>query len=107
MTLKKPIQFEPGEIIYIQINYISLLKRHSFIITTIYLTAIYTVLNNNIPKITILTNPIKKRLEFNKNIRLKTIYKYIDTIYIITNIIKTFAIMAITSSILLDPFSAV
>ncbi len=68
MILKEPIQFEPGKTIYIQINYTSLFKRHSFIITAIYPIAIYTVLDNNTFKIAILTNPTKKRLEFNKNI---------------------------------------
>ncbi len=68
MTLKEPIQFESGKIVYMRINYIGLFKRRSFIITAIYLTVIYTVLDNNTLKIVILTNPIKKYLEFNKNI---------------------------------------
>ncbi|SRR6266566_5624958 len=68
MTLRKPIQLESGETVYIRINYTGLPKRHSFIITATYLTVVYTVLDNNIPKIAILTNSIKKRLEFNKNI---------------------------------------
>ncbi len=74
---------------------------------TIYPAAIYIVLNNNIFKIIIFTNPNKKYLEFNKNIRLETIYKYIDITYIITNIIKIFTIMATTSSIFSDLFSTV
>src|SRR6266566_7868095 len=100
MTLRKSIQFEPGETIYIRVNYISLSKRRSFVITAIYPTVVYTVLNNNIPRITIFTNPIKKCLEFNKNIWLKTIYKYIDIAYIITDIIKIFVVITTTSFIL-------
>ncbi len=68
MILKESIQFKPKEIIYIQINYIGLFKRYSFIIIIIYLAAIHIVLNNNILKITIFINPTKKHLEFNKNI---------------------------------------
>jgi len=107
MILREPIQFEPKETVYIWVNYINLPKRCSFVIMTMYLIVIYIVLDNNILKIIILTNPIKKRLEFNKNIRLEIIYKYVDTTYIITNIIKAFVIMAITSSILSDPFFTV
>ncbi len=68
MILKESIQFEPGKTIHIQINYIGLFKGRSFVITTIYLTVVYIVLNNNILKIVILTNPTKKRFKFNKNI---------------------------------------
>ena len=107
IILKKLIQFESGETIYIQVNYIDLSKRRSFIITTIYLTVVYTVLDNNTPKIAILANPTKKRLELSKNIRLKTIYKCVNTIYIIIDISKAFVIMAIASSIFSDLFSAV
>ncbi len=107
MTLKEPIQFEPRKIVYIRINYIDLPKRCSFIITAIYLAATHIVLDNNTLKIAILANSTKKRLELNKNTRLKTIYKYINTIYIITNIIKTFITIAIVSSILSNLFSIV
>jgi len=63
------------------------------------------VLKSNIFKIAILVNPIKKYLEFNKNIQLKTIYKCVDIVYIMTDIIKAFVIMTIVSSIFSDPFS--
>ena len=72
-----------------------------------YPVVVYTVLDNNIFKIAIFANLIKKCLKFNKNIRLKTIYKYIDIMYIITDIIKAFVIVAIAFSILLDLFSIV
>ena len=104
MILKEFIQFEPKETIYIRINYIGLFKRRSFVITTTYLAVVYTVLNNNILKIAILANSIKKRLELSKNIRLKTIYKYIDITYIITDIIKAFVAVTITFFILSTPF---
>ncbi len=107
MTLKESIQFESKQTIYIQINYIDLFKRYSFVIITIYLTVVHMVLKSNIFKIAILVNPIKKYLEFNKNIQLKTIYKCVDIVYIMTDIIKAFVIMAIASSILSDLFSTV
>ncbi len=107
MILRESIQFELGETVHIQINYIGLSKKRSFIITAIYPAVVYTVLNNNIPKIAILTNPTKKRLEFNKNIQLETIYKCVDTTYIITDITKAFAIMATTSFVLSDLFFTV
>ena|SRR6266566_2085667 len=107
MILKELIQFKPRKTVYIQINYTSLSKGRSFIITAIYPTVAYIILNNNILKIAIFTNLTKKRLEFNKNTQLKTIYKYIDTTYIIADISKVFVIMTTTSSILLDPFSTV
>jgi|SRR6266566_6552304 len=105
MTLKKPIQFELREIVYIRINYIGLLKRCSFVITATYPAVVHTVLNNNTPKIVILANSTKKCLELNKNIRLKTIYKCIDIVYIMTDITKAFAIIITTFSILSDLFS--
>ncbi len=90
VTLREPIQFEPGETVYIWVNYIGLSKGCSFVMMAMYPTAVYTVLDNNTPRIAIFTNLIKKRLEFNKNIRLRTIYKCIDIVYIITDIIKVF-----------------
>ncbi len=107
MILKKSIQFEFGETVYIQINYIDLFKRCSFVITAIYPTAVHTVLDNNTLKIAIFANPIKKHLEFNKNIQLKIIYKYTDTIYIITDNIKVFAVVTTTFSMFLDFFSTI
>ena len=73
----------------------------------IYLIATYTVLDNNISRIAIFANPIKKCLEFSKNIRLETIYKYVDIIYIIIDIIKIFVAIAIASSVFSDLFSTV
>src|SRR6266699_1331995 len=107
MILKKLIQLEFKKTIHIQVNYIDLPKRYLFVITTIYSIIIYIVLNNNIPKIAILTNPTKKRLELNKNIQLETIHKYTDTVYIITDIIKAFIIITTIFSILSDPFSTI
>jgi len=105
VTLREPIQFEPGETVYIRINYIDLFKGCSFVITATYPTATHIILNNNTLKIVILTNPTKKHLEFNKNIQLKIIYKCVDTMYIITDISKAFALMTIAFSVFLDPFS--
>ena len=68
MILKESIQFEPGKIVHMQINYIDLFKGRSFVIIAIYSAVVYTVLDSNILKIVILTNPIKKCLELNKNI---------------------------------------
>src|SRR6266566_1933700 len=99
VILREPIQLEPRETVHIQVNYIGLFKRRSFSMITTYLAVVYTVLDNNIPRIAIFTNPIKKCLEFSKNIWLKTIYKYIDTIYIITDIIKILAVVVTAYSV--------
>ncbi len=107
MILRESIQFELGETVHMRINYIGLSKKRSFIITAIYPAVVYTVLNNNIPKIAILTNPTKKRLELSKNIRLKIIHKCTNTAYIIVDISKAFAIMATTSFVLSDLFFTV
>ena len=72
-----------------------------------YPAVAYVVLDSNTLRIAIFTNSIKKRLEFNKNIQLKIIYKCVDTTYIITDIFKAFVVVAIASSILSDPFSVV
>src|SRR6266699_4155673 len=95
VTLKEPIQLEPGKTVHIRINYTGLPKGRSFVITATYPVVAYTVLDNNTPKIAILANPTKKRLELNKNIRLKIIYKYIDIVYIMIDISKVFDIVAI------------
>ncbi len=79
-------------------------KRRLFVITAIYPIVVYIVLDNNTLKIAIFTNPIKKCLEFNKNIRLETIYKYIDITYIMIDIIKVFVVVAIVSSVFLNLF---
>jgi len=105
--LKELIQFKFGKTVYMRINYIGLSKRHSFVIIAIYPAVVYMVLDNNTLKIVILVNLIKKCLEFNKNIQLETIYKYIDIMYIMTDIIKIFITMTTTSSVLSDFFSTV
>ncbi len=51
-------------------------------------------------------NPIKKCFELSKNIWLEIIYKYVDIVYIITDISKAFAIVATALSVLSDFFSA-
>ncbi len=107
MILRESIQFKSGEIVYIQVNYIGLLKGCSFVITAIYPAAVYTVLDNNISKIAILANPTKKCLKFNKNIRLEIIYKCVDTVYIMMDIIKAFVAMITASSVFLDLFFTV
>ena len=107
MILREPIQLEPRETVHIQVNYIGLFKRRSFIMITTYLAVVYTVLDNNIPRIAILMNLTKKRLEFSKNIRLEIIYKCIDIVYIITDITKAFVVVATASSMFSDLFSTV
>ena len=107
ITLKKPIQFESREIVYLQINYIGLFKRCLFVIMVIYLVVVYMVLDNNIFKIAILTNSTKKHFELNKNIQLGTIYKYIDTTYIMIDIIKAFVVVTTAFFIFSDLFSTI
>ncbi len=107
VTLREPIQLEPGETVHIQINYTNLPKGRSFVMTATHLAVAHAVLDNNIPKIAILANPTKKRLELSKNIRLGTIHKCVDTTYIIADISKAFVVMATASSVLSDLFSAV
>ncbi len=107
MILKEFIQFESGETVYIWVNYIGLFKGRLFVITAIYPAVAYVVLDNNIPRIAILMNLTKKRLEFSKNIRLEIIYKCVDIVYIMTDITKAFVVVATASSMFSDLFSTV
>ncbi len=88
-------------------NYISLLKRRSFIITAIYPTVPNVLLDINTPYIVIIINLTNKTLIFNKGIRLSSIHEYIDTLYIIINMTKTFTAVVITSIAVFKPFIAI
>ncbi len=90
-----------------RVNYIGLPKRRSFVITATYPAVTHMVLDNKTPRIAILANLTKKCLEFSKNIWLGTIYKCVDTVYIMADISKAFVIVTTASSVLSDPFSAV
>ena len=74
------------------------------------MTATYPAISNvildfNMLRIVIFVNPIVKLLKISKDTRLDTIYKYIDTTYIFIDSIWTFAVLAIVSPIVSEPFS--
>ncbi len=81
-----------------RVDYISLSKSRSFIIIKIYLIISNIILDSMISKIAILTNLIKKTLKIDKNIYIITIYKYIDTIYLIIGNLRMFAILTVIST---------
>jgi len=66
--LKEPIQLEPGETVHMRVNYTGLPKGRSFVMMAMHLAVVHTVLDSKTPRIVILANPTKKRLEFSKNI---------------------------------------
>jgi len=72
-----------------------------------HLTISNTLFNVNIPRIILMVNPINKALTFNKSIYLNTIYKYIDISYIIIDFIKVITAIAVTSTIIFKPFTAI
>ena len=107
VILREKIVFYLKKTVYIRMNYTGLLKGRSFIITTTYPTIPNILFNTNTFYIVIITNPTNKILTFNKSIYLGSIHKCIDTLYIITNIIKAFTIVAITFTTVSKPFTAI
>jgi hypothetical protein len=75
--------------------------------TRIYLIASNTILDSTTFRIIILANPIKKALKIDKNMRIAIIYKYIDTIYLMTNTFGIFAILTTISTTISEPPSSV
>ena len=107
IILREKIVFYPKKIVYVRMNYISLLKERSFIMTAIYPIVPNVFLDTNTPYIVIIVNFTNKILTFNKDICLNSIYKYIDTLYIIINIAKTFTAIVTTSTAVFKPFIAI
>ncbi len=85
-------------------NYTSLPKRRSFIITTIYPIVLNILFDANTLYIVIIINLTNKTLILNKNICLDSIYKYIDILYIIINIAKVFTVVTTTSIAVFELF---
>src|SRR6266699_3528770 len=70
IILREKIVFYPKKIVYVRMNYISLLKERSFIMTAIYPIVPNVFLDTNTPYIVIIVNFTNKILTFNKDICL-------------------------------------
>ena len=88
-------------------NYISLLKRRSFIMIIMHPVVFNAFLDISTLYIVIIVNFTSKILIFNKSIYLDLIYEYIDTLYIIINITKTFIIVVIAFTTISELFTTI
>ncbi len=96
VTLRQIIRFEPGETVYIRINYISLPKERSFIMTVTHLTVVNTTIDYKTLKIAMFINLTKKILKVVKKVRLGIIHKYTDIVYIMIDMSRVLTILTIT-----------
>ena len=72
-----------------------------------YLIVFNVLLDANTLCIVIIINLINKTLTFSKGIHLGSIHKYIDILYIITNITKAFIAVIIASIAVFEPFTTI
>ncbi len=90
-------------------NYISLFKERSFIMTATYSITINIIVDCKTLKIVMLVNPTKKILKVIKKSWLSIIYKYTDAIYIIINMPRTLIVLATTvaTASVIDPLTSI
>ncbi len=74
-----------------------------------HLITVNTIIDFKTFKIVILVNSTDKTLKITKKVRLNTIYKYANVIYIMINIFRTFTILTITTAAIffIEPFTSV
>jgi hypothetical protein len=96
-----------GEIVYVRVDYIGLLKGRLFIMIANHLVASNTILDFNTLCIAIFVNLTERVLKISKRIWIGTIYECIDTVYIFIDAVCVFAVLAIAFSTSIEPFSSV
>jgi|SRR6266566_923247 len=103
MTLRKKIILTLKEIVHIRVDYTSLPKGRSFIMTTIY-PAVFNIITDFITlKIAILINFTDKPLKIRKGIRLNIIYEFVETVYFLTDISKVIIALVIATITFTEP----
>ena len=107
MILREKVTLQVEETIHIRINYIGLPKGRSFIMITNHPVASSAILDSGTPRFVILANPTKKPLKISKDTRIGTIHEYIDTVYILTDVIRTFAVLATIPNTGIEPLSSI
>ncbi len=109
VIFRQIICFQSGETVYICMNYISLFKERSFIMTAIYSVIINVIMDFKTLKIVMFTNPTDKTLKVIKEVRLNIIYECVNTIYIIIDMFRTFIILVIitAATFSIEPFTPI
>ena len=105
MTLQKKIILTLKKTGYIRIDYTNLSKSRFFIMTTTHPTVSNTITDSITPRIAIFVNLTDKPLEIRKGIRLNIIYKFVKTVYFLTDTFKMATVLAITTIIFSEPLS--
>ncbi len=103
MTFQEKITLAPKETVYIRVDYTNLSKGRSFMMTAIYPIVFNTITNSTIPRITMFVNPIDKPLEICKDIRLNIIYKFVETVYFLTDASKMVTVLAVATTTFTKP----
>src|SRR6266699_4387567 len=107
ITLRGKIVLQPEETIYAQVDYIGLSKGRSFIMTRIYPTASNAILDSTTFRIAILVNHTKKALKIDKSMRIATIYKCVDTAYLMASTSGMLTTLTAVSTTIFEPPSSV
>lgn len=90
-----------GNTVYISVRYIEFSKNKSFIFIAIHNTALNKIVDSISAKIIIIHNFTNSLLKIIKNIRIRFIYKYKNTINFVSFFKKVFAVFIIATAILL------
>ncbi len=107
VILKEKIVFYSKETVYVQMDYIGLLKKCLFIMIVIYPAVPNVFFDMNILWIVVIINLINKAFIFSRDMCFDTIYKCVDISYIMINITKAFTTIVVASTTVSKPFSTV
>ena len=103
MTLREKIILIPKETVHIRVDYTNLPKGRFFIMTTTHPTIFNVITDSTTPRITVFVNLIDKPLKICKGIRLNIIYKFVKTIYFLTNAFKVAIALAVATTTFIEP----
>ena len=103
MIFREKIIFVSKKTVYICIDYTNFPKGRSFIITAIYPVVFNVIIDSITPRIVVFVNSTDKLLEICKGIRLNIIYKFVKTIYFLTDVFKMATVLAATITMFFEP----
>ncbi len=103
MIFQEKITFIPKETVYVRVDYTSFPKGRFFIMITIHPIVFNIIINFIILKIAMFVNLINKLLKIYKGIRLDIIYKFVKTIYFLTDVFKMATVLAATITMFFEP----
>ncbi len=105
VTLREKITLAPKETVHVRVDYTSLPKGRSFMMTATHPAVSNAITDSTTPRIAMLANPTDKPLEIRKGTRLGTIHEFAETAYFLTDASKVATALAAATTTLTEPLS--